>query len=262
MSVRVPGAAHVAANPWWPEFYSEKYLPTFAETFSKDDSATEQEVAALERLLPAPPARVLDAGCGRGRHALGLARAGYAVTGLDQGQRLIAEAQARAADAGLLIDFVVGDLVKHPWRDRFDAVISMYTAFGYCETPEEDIEWLAAYARALRIGGMLVLELRNRDYVVAHYKGNFWFEAPDGTTVRVQRAFDSVTGLNTVTEYWSRPDGVTGERFHRIRLYTASELDRSLRAARLRAVGWYGDFSMAPLTRETRHLIVVARKEP
>jgi 2-polyprenyl-3-methyl-5-hydroxy-6-metoxy-1,4-benzoquinol methylase len=87
-------------------------------------------VAALVELLPAG-SRVLDAGCGYGRIALPLARAGYAVTGIDLAANLI-DAARRTADAeGLTVELTVGSMTGLPYpTESFDAAICLWSAFN------------------------------------------------------------------------------------------------------------------------------------
>ena len=85
-----------------------------------------------------------------------------------------------------------------------------------------------------------------------------WVELADGTLVVIDRRFDVVAGVNIVSNRWRSPTGELVERQHRIRIYTATELDRLLRAAGLSPRAWYDGFSLEPLTYESRRLVVVA----
>lgn len=120
----------------------------------------EKIVAALLELLPRD-ARVLDAGCGYGRVALPLARAGHEVEGLDLSEKLI-EAACRAADAeGLRVEFQVGSMTSLPYPpESFDAVVCLWSAFNELLEEEEQVRALREMWRVLRHGGVGVLEGR------------------------------------------------------------------------------------------------------
>ena len=122
------------------------------------------QVRRLRRLLPAAPARILDAGCGPGLYAVPLAALGHDVTGVDVSTPAIRHARGLARDAHLLgtARFVAGDLrdVALP-AGRFDAALLVYfvlEAFSRLEQPRV----LARIAASLAPQGMLIAELRLR----------------------------------------------------------------------------------------------------
>ena len=93
----------------------------------------EADLARVRRALDLPPgAAVLDVPCGDGRIALGLARAGHRVTGVDIAPAEVELATASAA-AGLDARFLTGDLRALPVTGPFDAVVSWGNSFGYLD---------------------------------------------------------------------------------------------------------------------------------
>jgi SAM-dependent methyltransferase len=111
---------------------------------------TEQEVAFLVDAVPlAPGARILDVGCGPGRHARALGARGYEVVGIDISERFI---ELAGDDAPPGVSFVRGDARTMTFDGVFDAAICLCQgAFGL--VPGEDGEVLARIMRALRPGG-------------------------------------------------------------------------------------------------------------
>lgn len=241
---------------WWQTFFDEDYLRRFAP----DAETTVAEVLMLRDLLPEAPADLLDVGCGQGRHSVALAQAGYTVIGLDAADAMLAAARAAAAQAGVEAEFVKADMRAIPYVGCFDVAINMFTAFGYFADDADNQRALDAMARALKPGGRLVMELAHRDRVTATYRETDWYELDDGTVVWVRRHFDPVRGVNTVIDRWRNPDGSEGEHYHRIRLYTATELDRMLRAAGLTPTAWYGSTALHAFTLASPRIVVVAEK--
>ncbi|HYO60331.1 MAG TPA: methyltransferase domain-containing protein, partial [Actinomycetota bacterium] len=116
-------------EPWFEalgDLLGEAYL---RYSFTK---GTGQEIAFLLELLGlAPGSRVLDVGCGPGRHAVPLAQAGMAVTGVDVSQRFLEVAADAARAAGVGAAFFRVDARVMPFDDEFDAVLSICEgAFG------------------------------------------------------------------------------------------------------------------------------------
>src|SRR5690606_12128167 len=132
------GVVWQVAVDWWRAFFDE----TYPRRYAIDEGTTAAEVAMLRQLLPPPPARVLDAACGQGRHSIALAQAGYTVTGVDASGPLLAIARAAAAEAGVSVEFVEADLREFSTERSFDAAINMFTAFGYFEDDAENLRVL------------------------------------------------------------------------------------------------------------------------
>ncbi len=243
-------------DDWAPGFFDEWYLRLFQD----DPTRTAHEVAVLSELLPRSPAKVLDAACGHGRHAIPLALAGYRVVGVDRSPVLLARGRQAADATGVEVDFVETDLRELDLEGEFDAVINLFISWGYFEDDAENLRALTAMARSLRPGGVLVMDTIHRDAVVAEYVERDWQRLPDGGRVWVERRFDAVRGLSTVTHEFETANGERFERHHRLRLYTATDLVRMFRAAGLEPTNWYSGFSGEDFTFRSRRVLVRAEK--
>ena len=118
----------------------------------------EKIIRALVEMLPRD-ARVLDLGCGYGRIALPLARAGYHVEGLDVSPNLIEAARATAGANGLRLDFVVGSMTSLPYTSMtFDAVICLWSAFNELLEEDDQARAISEMWRVLRSRGFALIE--------------------------------------------------------------------------------------------------------
>ena len=214
------------------------------------------------RYLELPPeGRILDLACGYGRIALPLARRGFRVTGLDSSEPLLAVGRERAAQASVPVEWRRADMRHIPseWSGQFDAIISIWNSFGYFSDDHENQRVLAnGAAQALKPGGRLLIDVSNRDRVVSTYRARDWDER-DGLVLLQERAFDPVRGLNRSDLTWHEA-GQRRQVSFAVRLYTPTELTRLVAAAGLRPVAYYGDWTGAELTRESRHIILIAEK--
>jgi len=138
-------------------------------SFVPDAARTLSETEFLTRRLPLPAfRRVLDACCGRGRHARELAARSYRVTGIDLDEEAVAEAARHAPDAR----FVRLDVRELDSLDEeFDAVISLGQTFGLFDA-DTNASVLAAMRDRLRPGGRIVLDVFDRRFVEAAVDAN------------------------------------------------------------------------------------------
>lgn len=220
-----------------------------------------REVSRLIELLGLPAAsRILDVPCGQGRHAHLLAEAGFDVDGLDYSRQLLAVARERGA--GMNLRYRRGDMREMParWTRRFDAVVNLFTSFGFFTHPAEDVRVIRELARVLKRGGMLIWHGASRDGVMARFLARDWWTGRDGTLFAQEREFDPVSGVLTVCSTWRR-GARKGDREHRLRLYTATRLSELCADAGLVVEQAYDGFSDRTLRRTSSEMLLVARKE-
>jgi SAM-dependent methyltransferase len=250
----------VSETAWWDGYFDESFIDIYRDFLTPQ--RTEREIEGLREMVPVEHgAEVLDLACGWGRHSIALARAGFRVTGLDWSETLLARARKRAAAAALAVDFVRGDMREVPWTERFGLVLSLYSSLGYFLSDEEDLRVLRGARAALKPDGVFVLETMHRDHIVGGFAERDWWETEGGATVWVEREFDAVEGVSREWTRWSK-GGRSGEKYHELRIRTATEWDRLLRAAGLVPVDWYGDWELAPFIHSSEDLIVVCRRGP
>jgi SAM-dependent methyltransferase len=197
--------------------------------------------------------------CGQGRHAHLLAENGFDVDGLDYSPELLAVARKRGIGSNLR--YTRGDMRKLParWSRRFDAVINLFTSFGFFAHPADDVRVIREFGRVLKPGGILIWHGGSRDGVMARFLSRDWWES--GKTLFAQeRAFDPLSGFLTVRSTWRR-GSKTGTREHRLRLYTATRLSELMADAGMVVESAYDGFTDKPMSRTSSEMLLVARKE-
>ena len=218
-------------------------------------------MARLIDLLELPTgSRVLDVPCGQGRHAHLLAETGFDVDALDYSEALLKVARARGTSRTLR--YAQGDMRALPkkWNGRFDAVLNLFTSFGFFDLPGDDFKVLEGFARVLKPGGLLVWHGGSRDGVMTRFLARDWWTTADGTIFGQERRFDPLSGFLDITSTWRGPKG-EGERAHRIRLYSASELAARMREYGLVVEQAFDGWSDRPLTRKSSEMLLLARKD-
>lgn len=142
----------IEAKPWnWARVNDAYWLEPAEEVRS-----------LLDRWKGAGFARILDLGCGLGRHALLFARAGFSVTGFDLSEVGLARMKALAADEGLLVSAAVGDLRSLPFRDAsFDCILA-YRSIYHCDF-QGLVESIGETERVLANGGELFANFLSKE---------------------------------------------------------------------------------------------------
>jgi SAM-dependent methyltransferase len=152
------------------------------------------------------------------------------------------------------------DMRAIEFREEFDAVINMWTSFGYFEEEGENQRVLDAVSRALRPGGRFLIDVLNPTGLAARYQSRMWEELDSGAAFLQQHEFDALAGRNRARWIFVRDDGSRSELVHSVRVYAPWELARMLEEAGLNVVQGWGDFEGAGLELTSRRLILRADK--
>lgn len=241
---------------WTRTFFSEVYRAIGLDERVEHGPA---EAAAVKKMLALKKgARVLDLCCGIGRHSVPLAKMGLDVTGLDLTEGYLEEARAAAKRARVKVRFLQGDMRELSFDSEFDAVVSLFTSFGYYDDAVNQ-QVLHRIARALKPHGRLLLDVMNRDYAIRCWEPWHVEDKPAGT-VMVKHHFDTRT--SRITAEWRliknrrlRPIGAFD-----LRLYSHHELAAMLQTAGLTVTAVLGGFDGEPFAFDSQRLVVVALK--
>lgn len=204
--------------------------------------------------------RILDVPCGQGRHAHLLAEAGFKVEGLDYSEPLLKIARQRGTGPNL--HYTRGDMRRLPsrWTGKFDAVVNLFTSFGFFTDPADDARVIREFARVLKPGAVLLWHGGSRDGVMARFLSRDWWETTDATIVAHQRSFDPLSGVLEIESTWRGAGKKPGRRKHRIRLYTATRLAELCADAGLIVEEAFDGFDDRSLKRSSSEMMLVARK--
>jgi SAM-dependent methyltransferase len=246
--------------PWFVDAFGEWYPLLYPH---RDDAEAARLIAALDRAVAWRGCRVLDVGCGAGRHLRHLRDHGAGPTGLDLSPWLLREALVARREAAGSWPLVRADMRRLPFAaESFHIVTSFFTSFGYFEESEDDAV-IEEVARVLRPGGTYVLDLLNRALVIERPPGN-GERSERGFRIREARRLEGEGRriVKRVDVTRTADDAVVASYEERVTLYDPEEIRAKLAGHGLAAVAEWGDYAGTPFEprRSARHLVVSRRK--
>lgn len=257
-----PAPAAVTPRPFYGEF-AWAYDDLIARPVAEECAGM---AATLARRGIGPGASLLDAGCGTGRYAVELARRGFVVTGVDRSSELLALARRRPVEATARVRFEPGDLLALPTSAEFDAIVCRGVLNDLVEPAEREAV-LGGFARALRPGGSLLLDVRDWD-ASASAKAAQPVSERRVATPRGPLVFRSVIRLDPtarrllVAECHTLTTGsgvVTARHDFAMRCWSRDELEGLLRPAGFEAMEYTGTYEGAPLGVGDRIVVAASR---
>ncbi len=165
---QITGPGSDPAKKQWYEALFENYGKKYdSETFT---SGTMGECDFLEKELGGNRSlKILDIGCGTGRHSIEMTKRGYNVTGIDLSESQLQRAAEKAAAEGLNITFLRHDARSLPFSGEFDVAIMLCEGgFPLMETDEMNFEILRSAAKALKKSGRFIFTTLNGLFPLYH----------------------------------------------------------------------------------------------
>jgi len=150
-------------NEW--EEYFDGHAPVYIQNSFTKNTVKEVDFLLEELKLP-PGSRILDLGCGTGRHSVELAKRGYQITGVDISSGMLAEAKKAAKKAGVEVEWIHADAAQFKSDRLFDAAICLCEgAFGLLGMDDDPFEHELSILRninaALKPNGKTILTVTN-----------------------------------------------------------------------------------------------------
>jgi 2-polyprenyl-3-methyl-5-hydroxy-6-metoxy-1,4-benzoquinol methylase len=211
--------------------------------------------------------KILDIGCGTGRHAIELTKRGYNVTGVDLSENQIKRAREKAKEAGLTIDFQIQDARNLPFDGEFDLAIMLCEGgFSLMETDEMNFEILKNATKTLKSQGKFIFTALNGLFPLFHSVKEFYESAhKDGQSQCKDCSFDLMTFRDHNTVVFEDDSGNKRELKCNERYYVPSEITWFLKTLGFKKIDIFGAklgaFSRQDkLTTDDFEMLVVAEK--
>jgi SAM-dependent methyltransferase len=264
-------------SAWYESSFGLDYLRLYPH---RDLAEARANVAALLAWLTLPPEEpLLDLACGAGRVLASLREHSFRrLVGLDLSLDLLRVCAQVLHAAGVAevslrdeageppepgpdrVILVHSDMRRIPYEGYFATVLSIFTSFGYFAVDGDNEQVFHGVARALRPGGVFVLDYLNREQVLAGLVAADERRLADGSVVRNRR---SITADGLRVE--KRTEVVAADGSHRefhesVRMYPAAAVVAMLARAGLTVRDLHGNFAGAAFGPQSERLVVVATK--
>lgn len=224
---------------WFEEWFDS---PLYEKLYyNRDEEEARQLIELLEQTFSFNNcSSILDLGCGRGRHSLTLAQRGYQVKGIDLSTEAIKTAEAKANELELYnVEFEVRDM-RNPLPETFDAIVNLFTTFGYFKKDDENALVLDSVVKMLESEGLFVLDYLNAEKVKQSYvpeeEGEF-----QGINYQIKRYIKNGAihkdivfageGLSSPRSYWER-----------VKLYGLDWFEQEMERRNLQIKNVFGDY--------------------
>lgn len=241
---------------WFEEWFDS---PLYEKLYANRDEYEARQLAELiEKIIPRDEyPNILDLGCGRGRHSITLAEVGYKVTGVDLSQDAITKAKKKAKARNLSnVIFAIGDM-RAPLPAQYDAIVNLFTTFGYFEKDDENRKVLQNVAGMLRREGVFIMDFMNAGIVKKNFipeeSGEF-----QNLKYEIRRFIKDDMIYKKIAFTGDQVGPGETEYTERVKLYDRNWFKTELKKARLNLKACYGNYNGEPFLPESPRLIMVS----
>ena len=244
------------------ENYARKYdKEPFVQGTAGECDFIEQEINHDKSL------KIIDIGCGTGRHAIELTKRGYRVSGVDLSENQIKRAREKAKEARVTIDFQTQDARNLPFDNEFDLAIMLCEGgFSLMETDQMNFEILRNATKALKSKGKFIFTTLNGLFPLFHSVNEFYKSSQkEGQSQCKECSFDLMTFRDHNTAIFEDDSGNKGELKCNERYYVPSEITWLLKTLGFKKIEIFGAKLGAysrnhQLTPDDFEMLVVAEK--
>ena len=249
---------------WYETLFENSAKKYDQERFTK---GTIGECDFIEKEIgPNKNLKIIDVGCGTGRHTIELTKRGYSVTGIDLSASQIKRAKEKATLEHLAINFLVGDARQIPFNKEFDMAIMMCEGgFPLMETDEENFKILKSVTQSLKTKGKIIFTTLNGLFPIFNSTNEFTKDKDKETTQFHNNNFNLLTFRDHFVTEFEDDLGNKKQIDCNQRFYVPSEINWLLKSLGYQKIDIFGaklgQFSREDtLTTKDFEMLVIAEK--
>ena len=243
-------------SEWFKEWFaSDEYLDVYKH---RDTSDAKSIISLILKNISIPnKAKILDAACGAGRHAIALAQKGYSLTAFDLSEPLIEKAKSISNDLKLNIDFFNADMRTVDFNDRFSLILNLFTSFGYFDTDDENFRFLTDSKKWLLPKGYFIFDYLNMNYIIENHVPQT-VKVTENKKIIENRSFSN----GRINKEIIIHNGTKVETFNEsVKLYSLEQITTVAQKAGLTIDKIFGDYKGGEFDEElSERLIIIFKK--
>jgi len=246
---------------WWSDhrFWND-FSPLMFDSERWENAVGDVE-GMIELTGSVPPEKILDVGCGPGRHSLELGKKGYRATGIDINENYLKTAGKLSRKEQIEIPpvFLNCDMREIATEGSFNGAFSFFQSLGYFENPDDDLKVCTGVYKALEKDGWFLVEMDGKETTSAAFEERTWLER-DGRIILLEYEAEAAWSMLHNRWQFRDTDGSWHEYEFSYRLYSAVELGELLEKAGFASIEFFGALDGRPYNQHAKCLVALARR--
>lgn len=243
----------LSESNWFRSWFGKDYLKVYAHRDQEDANRLVQLI--LSQISLSQTFRILDIGCGQGRHLSVFAQKQLQITGIDLSLVLLKIAKKNNINNSH-INFIQADMRRLPLNATFDLILNLFTSFGYFEHDKENKMVLYQIARLLKKSGHFVLDYFNSDYVKANLIPRH--KKKIGKLIIEQQRYIENSRIKKKINFIK--NGRTSTYLESVKLYSPEEIFKMFGSLNLKIKKTFGNYDGSDFHKHSPRIIVIGEK--
>jgi SAM-dependent methyltransferase len=238
---------------WFSEWFDSPYYHILYK--NRDLEEAEIFIDNLTNYLNLPSnAHIIDIPCGKGRHCIYLNKKGYTVSGADLSPKSIKYAKKFSNPT---LDFFIHDMREDFAENKYDAVLNVFTSFGYFDDSVDNQKCIHAFAKSLKPGGRLVMDFMNIQKVLNHLLQEE-FKTIDGIKFHLRKYIEN---NRLVKDILFSDKGIDYHYQEKVSILYKEDFLKYFNFADLNVQNIFGDYQLNPfdLEKSDRLILIVCK---
>lgn len=245
---------------FWKTFYKIRYYPSITKKQTEEESKLLKEFLSIEKYK-----NILDFICGFGRHSIELAKIGYTVEGFDIDKDSIIYAKKIIQNLNLKnIKFYVQDALKFDKKNKFDAVICLYSSIGFLNEKSNEKVFKNLF-RSVKHGGRIILDVMNSAWAIKHLKSysekEITYNGRNYLVKHKREILNNPLREKNIIIFLDKRNLNKYKTSYVIRLYSFDELKNKFKKNNFKIYKSFGSYNRDKISQKYQRIIIIADRD-